>query len=88
MVAGGRFEQKRETAGTIFSRQPWNELNDAPRLKVEAEKNLTGAASAEVGTASRGDNAEVRARDIQVEVIAIVGKVGMIQNVGKARARF
>ena len=45
------------------------------------------AAAAEVGTACRRDLAEVAARDVEIEVIGIIGEIRMIEHIGEARTR-
>ena len=56
-------------------------------LEIEAEEDLACAAAAEVGTACRRDLAEVAARDVEIEVIGIIGEIRMIEHAGEARTR-
>jgi hypothetical protein len=56
-------------------------------LEIEAQEDLACAAAAEVGTACRRDLAEVAARDVEIEVIGIIGEIRMIEHIGETRTR-
>src|ERR1700733_1756650 len=53
------------------------------QLELEAHRDLTGAATAEVGASGRGDDAELRAGEIQPRII----QVGVVQDIGEGSFR-